>query len=119
MEKGFRITWGRLVPGREQQALDTFADVMTYFGKKMADGKVTYFEPFFVRTGDFEEELGFMIIKGPAQEITQILEEEDYLTLLDKGFYVVSHLKVDYLTVGDGIGEQIARGAKTRELLKI
>lgn len=118
-ERGIRIKWGKLVPGREKQAIDLFTDVMTFFGKKMADDKITYFEPFFVRTADFDVETGFMIFKGPVDPVSKILEEEEYLTLLDRAYYVVEHLQVDYLLVGEGINKQLERSAKVRELLKI
>ncbi|MEX2557730.1 MAG: hypothetical protein WEB06_19125 [Actinomycetota bacterium] len=119
METAIRFTWGKLVPGREAQALDLFADVTTYFGKKMADAKVTYFEPFLLKTGDFNQEQGFMIVKGPAEEIARIEQDEEYDSNLGKAHYLLEHFKVDYLVVGEGIGEELERGAKVRTLLKI
>lgn len=119
METGLRIQWGKIVPGRESQAMDLFADVTTYFGKKLADGKITYFEPFFVRTSDMDLETGFMIFKGPQEEIAKIVEDEDYLAYLSTAYYVLEHLKVDYLAVGEGIGKQLERSAKVRAALKI
>jgi hypothetical protein len=93
--------------------------VVTYFGKKMADEKITFFEPYFVRTGDLENEVGFFIVKGRDEEIAKLVLDEEYLKLVERGFYCVEHLTVDYLTVGEGIGQQLARAEKVRELLKI
>ena len=119
METAIRFTWGKLVPGRETEALDLFADVTTYFGKKMADAKVTYFEPFLLKTGDFNLEQGFMIVKGPAEDIALIEQEEEYHINVGKAFYLLEHFKVDYLEVDEGISQQLERSAKVRAQLKI
>jgi hypothetical protein len=114
MESGIRISWGKIVPGRETEALGLFDEVMTYFGKKLEKKEITYFEPFFVRTADQEEETGFVIFKGAVPEIFKIMEDEEYLTLLSKAYYTVTHFKVDFLVVGDGIVKQLERTNKVR-----
>lgn len=119
MESGIRISWGKMVPGREQRALDLFAEVMTYFGKKVANEELSYFEPFLVRTADLEIETGFIIIKGPAEKVARMVEEDEYRTYLDMGFYLLQHFRVDTLLVGDALLGQIALSSKVRELLKI
>ena len=118
METAIRIKWGKLVPGRERVGLDVFAEVTTYFGKKLADGKLTFFAPFLVRSSDFDEEQGFIIVKGPEAEITKMVQEDEYLTLLSKGIYVTQHLKVDYLLVDEALGAQIERTSKVLDSLK-
>jgi hypothetical protein len=119
METGLLIKWGKLVPGREEQAIDLFAEGTDFFGKKMAEGTVTFFEPFFVRTTDLEEWQGAFYIKGPVDKIYKMVEDPDYLFLVDKAFYLVEHLTVTYLTVGEGVTEQLARSAKVRAELGI
>lgn len=119
MDVGLMIRWGKLVPGREQAALDVFAEAIAYFGKKIEEKTVTFFEPYFFHTGDQETETGFMVVKGPAPEIFKLVEEEGFLVLMDKGFYTVEHLRWDLLTVGEGVGARIERGAKVRAELGI
>lgn len=119
MEVGMLIRWGKLVPGREPAAIDVFADAVAYFGKKIDEKAVTFFEPFFFHTGDQETETGFMVMKGPAPEIFKMIEEEGFLKLMDRGFYTVEHLRWDLLTVGDGVSARLERGAKVRADLGI
>ncbi|HEX9376873.1 MAG TPA: hypothetical protein VGB19_11630 [Actinomycetota bacterium] len=119
MEIGLLIRYGKLVPGREQLAIDLFGDAIVYWGAKAAAGDVTYFEPFFFQTNDREEETGFFVVKGPMASIFKVMEEDDYLALTEKAYYVVEHFKVDLLTVGDGITEQLERSAKVRAELGI
>src|SRR6266508_3701309 len=66
MEIGLYIKFGKLVPGREEKAIDLFGEAIEYFGEKMAIGWLTFFEPFFFQTSDREEETGFFVLKGPV-----------------------------------------------------
>ena len=119
MEAGIRISWGGLVPGREAAATEVFMEAISYFGTKVANKSLSYFEPFFLGTGDHDEEAGFLVLKGPVAEVFRVIEEEEYQNLLSKSYLLVNHLKVDMLTVGDGITSVIERSAKVRADLGI
>lgn len=119
MDSGIRISWGSIIAGREREALDLFDFAVKYFGGKHKGGAITSFEPYFVRTTDQELEQGFMLVKGPVTEIFKIMEDEEYLTLLSKAYYLVNHFKVDMLTVGDALAAQLERSAKVRAELGI
>lgn len=80
---------------------------------------LTHFEPFFFETSDLEEELGFFVLKGPAPEIFRLMEDEQYLRLMQKGMVLVEHLRVDMLTVGEGIERQLERSLKVHAELGI
>jgi hypothetical protein len=114
MEVGLFIRYGKLVPGREKEAIDLFTEASKFYETKVEEGVLSYFEPFFLRTSDFEEETGFFILKGPAPEIFKLMEDDDYLWLLTKAQYVVEHLRADILTVGEDIYQQIERASKAR-----
>ncbi|HLA92461.1 MAG TPA: hypothetical protein VJO36_02855 [Actinomycetota bacterium] len=114
MDVGLFIRYGKLVPGREAQAIELFEETKKYFEDKVQQKAITYFEPFFLRTSDLEEETGFFILKGPAPEIFKIMEEEKYLWLMSKGAVLVEHLRADLLTVGEGIYTQLDRAGKVR-----
>lgn len=114
MEIGLLIRYGKLVPGRETEALALFAEGEAYFRDKLSRGEITYYEPFFLATSDLEEDLGFHVIKGPAPEIFRIMEDEAYRVLLTKMHLVVEHPRVDMLTVGEGIAQQVDRFSKVR-----
>jgi hypothetical protein len=119
MEHGLLIKWGALVPGREAQAIDLFAEGTEYFGKKLAEGAITFFEPFFFGSGDLEEWQGAFFIKGPVDKVFAMIQEEGYLYLMDKAFYLVEHLTVHHLTVGSAVTDQLVRSAKVRAELGI
>jgi hypothetical protein len=119
MEIGLLIRYGRLVPGREAQAFDLFRETRTYYEDKVRTGRLTYFEPFFLATSDLDEELGFFVIKGHAPDVFQLMEEEPYRVLLNKAMLLVEHLRVDMLTVDEGIEQQLERSLKVNAELGI
>lgn len=119
MEVGLIIRYGKMVPGREGQALDLFEESSRYFVKKLSEGVLTFFEPFFFSTTDLERETGFFILKGPAPEIFKLIEEEEYRRLMQKGLMLIEHLQADLLTVGEGVPIQVDLARKVRAELGI
>jgi hypothetical protein len=112
VEVGLLIRYGKLVPGREVPAIELFQESMRYLEEKRDLGEITYFEPFFFMTSDLDEELGFWLVKGPAPAIFAIMEEEAFKLLMQKSIALVEHMRMDWLTVGDGIAEQVERSMK-------
>lgn len=112
MEIGLIIRYGKLVPGREHQAIELFQEATTYFTRKREAGELTWFEPFFFQTSDLDEELGFYIAKGSAPQVFALIEEEAYRTLMQKAMTLVEHVRMDFLTVGDGIPAQVELSMK-------
>lgn len=119
MEVGLLVRFGKVVPGREEKALDLFTEATEYCGRLLSGGKITFFEPFFLQTSDLEEETGFILVKGPAPEIFKIIEEEEFQTLAGKAYYLVDHFRWDLITVGEGITYMLERAAKVRSELGI
>jgi hypothetical protein len=112
MEIGLLIRYGKLVPGREAQAIELFEESTKYFLERLSKKEITYFEPFFLMTSDLEEETGFFVLKGPAPEVFRLMEDEKYRWLMQKAMVLVEHLRADLLTVGEGIPEQLGRASK-------
>ena len=112
MEIGFIVKYGKLVPGRETQAIAVFNETKEWLEERRSEGMISYFEPFFYTSGNLEIETGFWLIKGERDKIWRLTEDETYRWLLVKAQFVVDHLEVEWLTVGDGIAEQIDRTVK-------
>ena len=114
MEIGLLIRWGKIVPGREAQAIELFEESSKYYSEKVASKVITSFEPFFFATSDLEQETGFFVLKGPAPEMFRLMEEEEYHRLMQKGMLLLEHLQADLLTVGEGIVAELRRFATVR-----
>jgi hypothetical protein len=119
MEIGLMIRWGKMVPGREAQALEMFDEATKYFADRKAAGEITSFEPYMLAAGDLEEETGFFILKAQAPDMFRLMEDEAFLRLQQKGYLLVEHLRVDMLTVGEGIALQLERASKVRAELGV
>ncbi len=119
MEIGLLIRYGKIVPGRETEAIELFAEGERFFRDRLSKGLITHYEPFLLGSSDLEEDAGFHIIKGPAPEIFKLMEEEDFQALTTKMYLVVEHPRVDILTVGEGVPAALERFAKVRAELGV
>lgn len=112
VETGYFIKYGRLVPGREEKAVELFSETITFWQRHLTEGRITFFEPVLFATGDVEVDLGFFFIKGPEETLTPIIASEDYRVLLTRASYVVDHLQTELLVVGDEVMRQAERTLK-------
>jgi hypothetical protein len=119
MEAGLMIRWGAVQPGREEQALALFDETVGYYGSLIEAGRLTSFEPFFITTSDLETELGFFIAKGPVAEIFAVMDSDEHKSFVIKASLLLHHVRIDMLTVGDGIGLELERFNKERTALNI
>lgn len=112
VEIGLIVKYGKLVPGRESQAIELFAETKGFLEEQLNKGTIAYYEPFFYASGDFQAETGFWIIKGDQDKVFKLVEDETYRWLLSKAQFAVDHLEVEWLTVGEGITAQVERSSK-------
>jgi hypothetical protein len=112
MEVGLIISWGKAVPGREREAIGLFTESKDWFEGKYKAGWITYYEPYFYATGDFEAEAGFWLVRGERDKIWKLTEDETFRWLSTKAQFYLDHFEVQWLTVGEGIPEQVERLTK-------
>lgn len=108
MEGGFFIRYGGAVPGMEQKALEVYAQGMRFLQDLLSRGEISFFEAFGIATGEHAGD-GFVLIKGPEPKLTEIIQGEEFRTLMIKVGYVTEHLEVEVLTVGEELAAQIER----------
>jgi hypothetical protein len=108
MEVGILVSYGGVVPGREKEAIELFAETQKVYGEKLADGTFTFYEPFLFRTGDRSENLGFFIVKGPQEKVMFYFDSKENRALRDKVGQVVSHLKIEFLYTGGEVLDEVA-----------
>lgn len=119
MDAGLMIRWGSVNPGREAPARALFDEAVTYYVGLLEAGKLTSFEPFLCETSDLEDQQGFFILKGPVAEIFAMIETDEYKDILTKATFMLRHVSVSVLTVGDAVAEQLERFEKTRVALQL
>lgn len=103
METGILIRWGAPRQGREKESIELFRKSAGYYNRLVTDGKLTYFEPFMLGSGDSEVEAGFFILKGEVAGIFELLDNQEFRDLLAQGSVLVEHYRFDMLAVGESI----------------
>ncbi|GAA1897122.1 hypothetical protein [Actinomadura bangladeshensis] len=103
METGMLIRWGAPRQGREEESLDLFRQCDEYYRGLVADGKLTFYEPFLLGSGDSEVESGFFIIKGEVAGIFGLLDDQKFRNLMTQGSILTEHYRFDMLAVGESV----------------
>jgi hypothetical protein len=103
METGILIRWGMPRQGREKEALALFKKSSDFYHRLVKDGKLSFFEPFMLASGDAEVESGFFILKGEVTQVFQLLEDQDFRDLMARGSVLTEHYRFDMLAVGESI----------------
>ena len=100
---GLLISWGEIYPGREEQALRLFTDVVAYFGKVLHAGRISAFEPFVlgVHGGGLR---GLMIVRGTAEQTTAVRHDDEFVAHVLRAQMVLKDLDVEELYFGEGLG---------------
>lgn len=112
MDAGFIFKFGRMVPGREDKALELFGEALAFWRGHLEKGAVSYVEPFLFSSGDREVDLGFFLVKGTEGKLHPIVNGEEFRMLVTRAEYVVEHLQIEWLLAGDEVEMQVARSAK-------
>ena len=108
MEVGLVVHFGGVFPGREKVAVDVFAEAIRFYSAKVAEGTFASFEPFLYKTGDYQNDLGFFVVKGEEARIMAFIDSKESVALRTKVQQICHHLKIEMLYTGEGIQEQIA-----------
>ena len=106
-ELGVVFRWGRVIPGKEKEAVEFFAETTKYFADKLASGEITFFEPFLFATADAEIERGMFVIKGVPEKIYALLEERKGLELTARSYQMLAHVRRDLMFVGEEVLAQV------------
>src|SRR5579864_3709372 len=115
-ELGVIVRWGRVFPGFEKDAIEFYGEATRYFGDKLADGTLTYFEPFLFLSGDSEIDNGFFIMKGPEPKVLAMIDEPRRLELEARSTQLLAHVTTQVLLAGEGVIEQISRFGKVNKV---
>jgi hypothetical protein len=112
MEVALIVKYGKLVPGREQQAIELFTETKEFLDEQLKAGYITYYEPFIYTTGDWEVDTGFWLTKGERDKLLRVIDTEKFKWIMARAQFVVDHLRLEWLDFGEAIPEQVERASK-------
>jgi len=113
---GVAVTWGDPRPGREQKALQLWADSIGLNEKAVADGRIeswdaVIFEPSATPPA------GVLRFHGTGDQIERFIRSEDFEDVLERATLLLSNVGVRRFVTGNALAEQFGRYAKLVESL--
>jgi hypothetical protein len=108
------LGWGQVVRGREQLALQVFAETTEYWAKLQQDGKIESFRPFLLRPhgGDLA---GFILIHGERAALDELQSSDEFIRLLARAGAVVDNLGVTAAVTDEALGSQMGTYAEVAQ----
>lgn len=99
------LTWKDPARGREERAVESFNDVVGYYGRKQQEGKLEKFDIVFCEpNGDLG---GYMEIHGTPEQLSAMREDEEFQRLLVEASLVVDDLRICAGFTGAAIADQM------------
>jgi hypothetical protein len=96
-------SWGTVVRGREERALEVFNDILGFYGRLQQEGKIESIDVALLEPAPGVR--GYLAIHGSAEQLAALRGDEEYMRLM-----VDSELVVDDFSVVDGYAnEGVAR----------
>lgn len=102
MDYALVFRWTKPVVGREGKALEVLADVRTFWGKLFAEDKVG--EPLVLTSVND----GLMIIRGEMTTLFEIMNTDEFISIVDKAMFVAEGFRFDGYFIGDAMARRLA-----------
>src|SRR3954447_4075244 len=99
------VTWGEVVRGREERALEVFNESMGLYGRMQQDGRIEGFDTvLLVPNGSMD---GHVELKGSAQQINAVKESEDFQRMTYAASLIVDDLRLIDGYCNEGVAKQM------------
>ena len=100
------ISWGEVVRGREERAIEVFNETVGMYGRKVAEGRI---ERFDVRLlGPTSNADGYMEIEGTRQQLEALKEDTEFQRAMVDAQLVVDGLRLAEGYCNQGVADQMA-----------
>ena len=104
-DRALIISWGENIAGREEHGLEVFNEAVGFYGRCQQEGRIESFDVVLMPgTGDVD---GFMALKGSAEQLAALRDDDEYLRLLAEASTIVSKLRAVEGYCGNGIARMM------------
>ena len=106
-EHALFVGWGEVIPGREQQAVQVFNEVLEHYGRLRQQGEVESVEPFLLEPhgGDLG---GFLLLRGDRDKLARVRASDEFVRLNQRAGLVVQRFGVVAAYAGEELNRQVA-----------
>ena len=101
------ITWGANVAGREERGLEVFNEAVGLYGRMQQEGRIEGFDVALMTPSGAGID-GYMCLKGSAEQLNAVKEDQDYLRVMTDASLIVKNLCVCDGYANEGIAPQMA-----------
>lgn len=113
------IQWAVPIPGRERMALEEFNSYMQWANQLKRDGKIERFEVYQLDAGNFHKVSGFTLLEGSNQQITTLMQSDEYRARIERVMNMTQNLRVEPCVVGSEAGQRMQRYAAVLQQLHL
>jgi hypothetical protein len=100
------VSWGAVVRGREERALDVFNQSLGVYGRLQQEGRI---ESFDVKLMAPNAQLaGYAELKGTAAQMASVREDAEFRRLCANATLIVENFTVTDGYCDEGVADQIA-----------
>ena len=100
------ITWGENVAGREERGLEVFNEAIGLYGRMQQEGRIEGFDVALL-TPNGGSEAGYITLRGSAEQMAAVSEDEDFQRNMVDASLVVKNLCICDGYANEGVAKQI------------
>jgi hypothetical protein len=99
------ISWGQVVRGREERAMENFNETIGLYGKMQQDGRMESFDVVLLNPSTGMD--GYLALHGSADQLNALKESDDFQRQLASATLIVDDLKLVDGWTGAGVAKQM------------
>jgi hypothetical protein len=99
-------SWGTVVRGREEHALEVFNDVLGFYGRLQQEGRIESIDVALLVPAPGVR--GYLTVHGSAEQLGALRDDEEYLRLMVDSELVVDDFSIVEGYANEGVARQLA-----------
>jgi hypothetical protein len=100
------ISWGTVVRGREERALEVFNDILGFYGRLQQEGRIESIDVALLVPALGVR--GYLTVHGSAAQLGALRDDEEYMRLMVDSELVVEDFSVVDGYANEGVARQLA-----------
>lgn len=100
------ISWGEVVTGREERALEVFNESMGYYGRLAQEGRIESLDVGLLDPNGAMD--GFIVLKGSAAQMADVREDPEFHRVTADAMLIVHDVRIRNGYCGQGVADRMA-----------
>ena len=100
------ISWGQVVRGREEHALEVFSESLGFYGRMQQEGRIEGFDVVLLEPSTGVG--GYIELRGSADQLNALTDDDEWYRLIADSTMVVEDVKIARGSANEEVARQIA-----------